>query len=250
MHTLTRSSAAKGSRGPSRSTFTPKGLSVSRRRRRISSRSTGGGFPLNDMMPRPPALLTAAASSGPAIMPSGAPRMGTSMPSSSQSRVRSMAPDIPRAGRRADGALRQFRRSWLSPARGTRPRCGARRARSKSVTPSEMWSNILIPNPACPFSGVGFPQALAEVVSPTPGKRRERDGATEKSLVLGIARVEVHDVRHGDAVLLSGGEFDGVARRDGPLARDREIEPGAPGAKEPFHDVGTIESDAELEARH
>lgn len=72
----------------------PNGLSVSDRRRPISSRSTGGGLPLNDMMPNPPALLTAAASSGPLINPIGAAKTGTSMANRSGSGVRDSLPYI------------------------------------------------------------------------------------------------------------------------------------------------------------
>src|SRR5262249_25233934 len=68
--------------------FTPNGLSVRARSRRIPARRAGGGFALNDMMPRPPALLTAAASSGPVTKPIGARMIGSPMPRRSQSGVR------------------------------------------------------------------------------------------------------------------------------------------------------------------
>src|SRR5438128_10087620 len=53
------------------------------------------------MTPRPPALLTAAASSGPVTKPMGAAMIGSSMPSRSQRRVLSTL------SRRGRGARRQ-----------------------------------------------------------------------------------------------------------------------------------------------
>jgi hypothetical protein len=89
-HTSTTASGGNGKWGPPNSTPTPKGLAVSERSFWISSRSTGGGLPLNDMMPNPPALLTAAASSGPVMKPIGAARIGSSISNRRQSAVLSM----------------------------------------------------------------------------------------------------------------------------------------------------------------
>src|SRR2546423_12234012 len=49
---------------------------------------SSGGIPLTPSTPNPPALDTAAASSGPAAVPMPAEKMGNRMPSSTQSGVR------------------------------------------------------------------------------------------------------------------------------------------------------------------
>src|SRR5206468_8058099 len=74
-------------------------------------------------------------------------------------------------------------------------------------------------------------------------------GATEELLVLRTLRIELHDVGHGDTMILPGGQLDRVALAEVSLAQDREVEPGAPGTEELLHDLGTLEPDAELEAR-
>jgi len=49
---------------------------------------------------------------------------------------------------------------------------------------------------------------------------------------------------------LNPGQPDLVSGSDRPFTRDREIEAASAADPEPFHHVGTIEPDAELEARH
>src|SRR6516164_7088564 len=77
-----RQTATWSSAGKCRIRFTPNGLSVSARTRRISRRKSGGGHSWACRMPSPPALLTAATRSGPVRSgPIGAAMMGCSIPS-------------------------------------------------------------------------------------------------------------------------------------------------------------------------
>src|SRR6516162_4526304 len=86
MQTRTPSSCGK-----CRTKFTPNGLLVSARKRRISSRRRAGGQSCAWRMPKPPALLTAATNSTPVRSgPMGATTIGASMPKRSQKRVLSI----------------------------------------------------------------------------------------------------------------------------------------------------------------
>src|SRR5215813_1482400 len=93
MQASTKADSGSGRCGPSRRTFTPNGFEVIVRSFLIRSRNAGGAYPPHEIMPRPPALLTAAAKSRPAISgPIGAPRTGASISKSSHNRVRSIIP--------------------------------------------------------------------------------------------------------------------------------------------------------------
>ena len=82
--------------------MTANGCEVNSRRRRIRSRNATGGYPPKEIIPSPPALLTAAASSRPAISgPIGAKRMGASIWRSSHSFVRSTIASLSQNNQRA-----------------------------------------------------------------------------------------------------------------------------------------------------
>ena len=70
-------------------TLTPKGRLVSARVLPMRSWMPSGDAPLTPRTPKPPASETAATRSGPATDPIPAERIGTSIPSLSQSCVRS-----------------------------------------------------------------------------------------------------------------------------------------------------------------
>src|SRR5262249_32532000 len=98
-----RQTATWSSTGKWRSRFTPNGLAVSARTRRISSRKTGGGQSCACNMPRPPALLTAATNSGPVRSgPSGAAMIGCSIPRILQSSVFMNTPGLNHTATRPD----------------------------------------------------------------------------------------------------------------------------------------------------
>ncbi len=68
-------------------TLTPIGPSVRARIARMRATIASAGSPAAPVMPSPPALVTAAASSGVAIEPVPAPTIGSAIPISSQNGV-------------------------------------------------------------------------------------------------------------------------------------------------------------------
>jgi hypothetical protein len=87
--TSSRSSSEAAHPISSMITLTPKGRFVSARVLSMRVRTTSGDTPLTPRTPKPPASETAATRSTPATDPIPAERIGTSIPSSSQSGVRS-----------------------------------------------------------------------------------------------------------------------------------------------------------------
>jgi hypothetical protein len=73
--------------GKASTRLTPKGRSVSRRIRRIRSTASCGVIQVRASIPSPPALATAAASSGVAADPMGACTIGNWMPNWSHNGV-------------------------------------------------------------------------------------------------------------------------------------------------------------------
>ena len=102
--------------GKRRIKFTPKGLSVSARTRRISSRKRGAGQNCACRIPRPPALLTAATRSGPVRSgPIGAAMIGCSMPNIRQSGVFMKLFQEPAHGRWVGGLRRERSQAVCAP---------------------------------------------------------------------------------------------------------------------------------------
>ncbi len=121
-----RQTASRSSCGQWRTRLAPNGRSVSARVLRTWSRTASSVLQLSASMPRPPALLTAAASAGQLAPPIAAWMIGTSRPSRSHSGVY-IAPSLemdewspnlrPRpARRRGDARLRASPGRWRRPS--------------------------------------------------------------------------------------------------------------------------------------
>ena len=69
-------------------------------------------------------------------------------------------------------------------------------------------------------------------------------------MVLGICRVEIHNVRNRDSAFYPVDEFNCIAILYFSLANHGEIKPGALALKETLHHVATIKSNPEFETWH
>src|SRR3954463_12492808 len=100
------------------------------------------------------------------------------------------------------------------------------------------------------MQSVGLLEALAKILAPALGKRGQFARPAQQVLIRCVCRVKPDDIGHGNAVFVLGDEFERVAGPYVSLSKDSEIEACAAAAKEPLHDIGPIEANTELEARH
>lgn len=99
-------------------------------------------------------------------------------------------------------------------------------------------------------SSIRIPKTFSEIVFPALRQGRDFRGATEELLVVSVRRIEVHNLGDGDAGFLFLDKVDRIARADFSFAQHRQVKSGPFALQETFDDIGTIESDPKLVARH